>query len=54
MTRGFGFWIPRYHKPRSKPTEMVDGKEVYAYKGDAINGHSLEDREHDPACLVEG
>eukprot|EP00040_Diaphanoeca_grandis_P030170 m.177897 g.177897 ORF g.177897 m.177897 type:complete len:487 (-) comp31915_c0_seq1:306-1766(-) len=44
----------QYHKPRSKPTEMVNGKEVLCYKGDAINGHSLEDRDHDPNRLVEG
>jgi len=44
----------QYHKPRSKPTEMINGQEVMCYKGDAINGHDLEDREHDPNRLVEG
>jgi 3-deoxy-7-phosphoheptulonate synthase len=44
----------QYMKPRSKPTEVVEGRTVMAYKGDAINGHSLDDREHNPARLVEG
>eukprot|EP00040_Diaphanoeca_grandis_P037995 m.253302 g.253302 ORF g.253302 m.253302 type:complete len:482 (-) comp33907_c4_seq1:32-1477(-) len=44
----------QYMKPRSKPTEVVNGKEMLAYKGDAINGFPEEERAHDPNRLVEG
>ncbi|TVY71148.1 Phospho-2-dehydro-3-deoxyheptonate aldolase [Fusarium oxysporum f. sp. cubense] len=43
----------QYAKPRSSPTEMVDGKEVPSFKGDIINGFRLEDREIDPNRLVK-
>ncbi|KAI0473905.1 phospho-2-dehydro-3-deoxyheptonate aldolase-like protein [Xylariaceae sp. FL0804] len=43
----------QYAKPRSSPTEMVDGKEVPSYRGDILNGYKLEDRELDPQRLVK-
>jgi 3-deoxy-7-phosphoheptulonate synthase len=44
----------QYAKPRSNPTEKTkDGVEVPVFKGDIINGTALEDREHDPARLVQ-
>jgi 3-deoxy-D-arabino-heptulosonate 7-phosphate (DAHP) synthase class II len=44
----------QYMKPRSKPTEKHGDETIFAYKGDAINGHAVEDREHDPDRLVQG
>mmetsp|Transcript_265 Transcript_265/g.659 ORF Transcript_265/g.659 Transcript_265/m.659 type:complete len:460 (+) Transcript_265:812-2191(+) len=44
----------QYHKPRSKPTEKHGDTEILCYKGDAINGHDIHDREHDPDRLVQG
>lgn len=43
----------QYAKPRSSPTEMVQGREVPSFKGDIINGFRLEDREITPARLVK-
>lgn len=43
----------QYAKPRSQPTEIVDGVEVTAYRGDHVNGHEPADREPDPERLVE-
>lgn len=42
----------QYAKPRSSPTEMVDGKETPSYRGDILNGHHLDEREIDPNRLV--
>ncbi|PHH80768.1 hypothetical protein CDD80_7305 [Ophiocordyceps camponoti-rufipedis] len=42
----------QYAKPRSKPTEMVDGKEIPSYRGDILNGYGTDDREIDPGRLV--
>lgn len=39
-------------KPRSKPTEMIDGIEVESYKGDMINGYDPNDRTPDPSRMV--
>merc|ERR1719156_351790 len=44
----------QYGKPRSKPTEVVDGKEIMSFKGDNINGFFLEDRKWDPERLLLG
>jgi 3-deoxy-7-phosphoheptulonate synthase len=44
----------QYGKPRSKPTETVDGKEVMSFKGDNINGFELADRKWDPDRLLQG
>jgi len=39
-------------RPRSSPTEMVDGKEVPSFRGDILNGYSLAERKPDPSRLV--
>lgn len=46
----------QYGKPRSSPTETVNGREMVCFKGDNINGFDATDqaREHDPKRLVEG
>lgn len=43
----------QYAKPRSSPTEIVDGKEVPSFRGDILNGYHLEDRALDPQRLVK-
>ncbi|GAW22660.1 hypothetical protein ANO14919_122020 [Xylariales sp. No.14919] len=43
----------QYAKPRSSPTEVVDGKEVPSFRGDILNGYHLEERELDPQRLVK-
>ncbi|KAI8628886.1 phospho-2-dehydro-3-deoxyheptonate aldolase-like protein [Xylariaceae sp. FL1651] len=43
----------QYAKPRSSPTEIVDGKEVPSFRGDILNGYHLEDRQLDPQRLVK-
>ncbi|MBE3045443.1 3-deoxy-7-phosphoheptulonate synthase, partial [Candidatus Bathyarchaeota archaeon] len=43
----------QYAKPRSSPTEMLDGVEVPSFKGDIINGHALEDRAIDADRLLQ-
>jgi len=42
----------QYAKPRSSPTEMVDGKEIPSFRGDILNGFDVEERDLDPARLV--
>lgn len=45
----------QYGKPRSKPTENVDGfGEIYSFKGDNINGYDPKDRKWDPQRLLQG
>jgi 3-deoxy-7-phosphoheptulonate synthase len=45
----------QYGKPRSKPTEVVEGYgEVMSFKGDNINGFSPTDRKLDPERLLQG
>jgi len=45
----------QYGKPRSKPTEVVDGHgEIMSFKGDNINGFEATDRKWDPERLVQG
>lgn len=46
----------QYAKPRSKDTEIVDGKEINSYRGDLFNGYepTAESRKPDPARLIEG
>ncbi|KAH6575749.1 hypothetical protein BASA62_001778 [Batrachochytrium salamandrivorans] len=34
----------QYAKPRSKPTEMIDGKEYTAFRGDNVNGMPLSEQ----------
>lgn len=42
----------QYGKPRSKPTEIVNGKEYPSYRGDNINSIDLNDRTPDPNKLL--
>merc|ERR1712187_977217 len=43
----------QYGKPRSKPTEMVEGVgEVMSFKGDNINGLDLKDRKWEDKALA--
>ena len=44
---------PQYAKPRSRPTEWIDGTEVHSYRGDHVNGFEPDQREPDPRRLVE-
>ena len=43
----------QYAKPRSRPTEVVNGEEIPSYRGDIVNGHDPADREPDPKRLVQ-
>ena len=42
----------QYAKPRSKLTEVVNGKEIPSFRGDNINGFDEADRTPDPSRLV--
>lgn len=42
----------QYAKPRSSPTEVVDGKEMPSFRGDILNGFDVAERDLDPARLV--
>lgn len=42
----------QYAKPRSSPTELVDGMEIPSFRGDILNGFDVQERELDPARLV--
>merc|ERR1719487_173855 len=45
----------QYGKPRSKPTEVVEGYgEIMSFKGDNINGFNPADRKWDPERLLQG
>jgi len=45
----------QYGKPRSKPTEVVEGYgEIMSFKGENINGFSPNDRKWDPERLLQG
>jgi len=45
----------QYGKPRSKPTEVVEGfGEIMSFKGDNINGFDPKDRKWDPERLLQG
>jgi len=43
----------QYAKPRSRSTEIVEGREVPSYRGDNVNTHHLEGREPDPDRLLQ-
>jgi 3-deoxy-7-phosphoheptulonate synthase len=45
----------QFAKPRSKPTEVRDGMELPAYRGDAVNGFDFtpEARRNDPRRLLQ-
>lgn len=42
----------QYAKPRSKPTEILEGREIPAFRGDVLNGFDASERELDPSRLV--
>lgn len=42
----------QYAKPRSSPTEMLDGKEIPSFRGDILNGFEPAHRRVDPERLV--
>ncbi|KAL2061237.1 hypothetical protein VTL71DRAFT_7510 [Oculimacula yallundae] len=42
----------QYAKPRSSPTEIVDGVETPSFRGDILNGFELGERALDPERLV--
>ena len=42
----------QYAKPRSSPTEVVDGKEIPSFRGDILNGFDTADRHVVPERLV--
>jgi 3-deoxy-7-phosphoheptulonate synthase len=42
----------QYAKPRSSPTEIVNGKEIPSFRGDILNGYDVEERSLDPSRLV--
>jgi 3-deoxy-7-phosphoheptulonate synthase len=42
----------QYAKPRSSPTEIVNGKETPSFRGDILNGFDVEERALDPNRLV--
>ena len=45
----------QYGKPRSKPTEVVEGLgEIMSFKGENINGIDAKDRKWDPERLLQG
>ena len=44
----------QYAKPRSSDTEKVDGKELPVYRGDNVNGASVQERTPDPERLERG
>ncbi|GAB5587361.1 hypothetical protein Unana1_02261 [Umbelopsis nana] len=43
----------QYAKPRSKPTEMHEGKEIPSFRGDNVNGFDPSDRQPDPERLLQ-
>ena len=42
----------QYAKPRSSPTEVVNGKEIPSFRGDILNGFDVQGRSLDPSRLV--
>ncbi|KAI9794250.1 MAG: Aromatic/aminoadipate aminotransferase 1 [Peltula sp. TS41687] len=42
----------QFAKPRSSPTEVVNGKEIPSFRGDNINGFDASERTPDPSRLV--
>lgn len=43
----------QYAKPRSSPTEMVNGKELPSFRGDILNGFHEDERDIDPSRLLK-
>lgn len=44
----------QFAKPRSKDTEVIDGTEYPAFRGDNVNSFDLSAREADPSRMVQG
>ncbi|KAH9467204.1 hypothetical protein MJO28_000200 [Puccinia striiformis f. sp. tritici] len=42
----------QFAKPRSQPTEVIDGKEYHSFRGDIVNGYGLDERTPDPERLL--
>ena len=42
----------QYAKPRSKPFEVVEGRQVHSYRGDHVNSYDIGQRVPDPKRLV--
>ncbi|KAF2177039.1 phospho-2-dehydro-3-deoxyheptonate aldolase-like protein [Zopfia rhizophila CBS 207.26] len=42
----------QFAKPRSSPTEMINGKEIPSFRGDILNGFDTNERTPDPDRLV--
>lgn len=42
----------QYAKPRSSPTEVIDGKKYSSFRGDNVNGIGLHERNPDPQRLL--
>jgi hypothetical protein len=42
----------QYAKPRSSPTEMINGIETPSFRGDILNGYEVDERSLDPSRLV--
>lgn len=43
----------QYAKPRSSPTETVNGKTIPSFRGDILNGYPEDERDIDPERLVQ-
>jgi 3-deoxy-7-phosphoheptulonate synthase len=43
----------QYAKPRSSPTEVIDGTQIPSFRGDILNGYPVEERVVDPGRLVQ-
>ncbi|KNC76817.1 3-deoxy-7-phosphoheptulonate synthase [Sphaeroforma arctica JP610] len=43
----------QYGKPRSSPTEIIDGETFPSFRGENVNGMEKEDRTHDPQRLLK-
>ena len=43
----------QYAKPRSSPTEIVNGERIPSFRGDILNGYETNERDIDPMRLVQ-
>ncbi|EMR08635.1 hypothetical protein PNEG_03111 [Pneumocystis murina B123] len=43
----------QFSKPRSKSTEIINGKEVLCFRGECINGYSSDERKPDPERMLK-
>ncbi|KAG5439327.1 hypothetical protein PCK2_000863, partial [Pneumocystis canis] len=42
----------QFTKPRSKLTEIINGKEVLSFRGESVNSYATDERQPDPERLV--